>query len=177
MNYKIEAIDILLNEDCIIARYYPLIPYKKELLEDLKNRGISTRDACLNSFEQLHLVRIFNDQNLVVLFRRFLSMYEMNQLKQKELKKLDLPEDEKKVFEILYNLPGVKEVRARLYYLAGYRSFKDIANSSLEEILEKLEKTIKENNLDVILPLPKEVKTHIAVSKAFNTLVKDKKAK
>lgn len=33
MNYKIEAIDGLLQKDCVLAQMYPLIPYKQALLE------------------------------------------------------------------------------------------------------------------------------------------------
>ena len=52
-------------------------------------------------------------------------------------------------------------------YKAGLDSLEVIACSSLEEILEKTEKVIKEDNLNLKVPLVKEVKTHIAVAKAF----------
>lgn len=29
INYRTEGMDILLNEDCILARYHPLIPLKE----------------------------------------------------------------------------------------------------------------------------------------------------
>lgn len=45
----------------------------------------------------------------------------------------------------------------------------NIACSSLEEILEKTEKVIKEENLGLKVPLVKEMKTHIVVAKAFIT--------
>ena len=35
-DYKIEAIKVLLNEDCILSRYYPLISCKDILVENLK---------------------------------------------------------------------------------------------------------------------------------------------
>lgn len=35
-DYKVEAIDILLNEDCILQRYVPLVPYKHKIIKHLK---------------------------------------------------------------------------------------------------------------------------------------------
>lgn len=30
-DYQIEGIQILLNEDCIVQKFYPLIPYRNQL--------------------------------------------------------------------------------------------------------------------------------------------------
>lgn len=62
-------------------------------------------------------------------------------------------------------LPGVKETRANLYYLSRFQSLADISRSTAEEIIQKMVETIKKYNLDYSVALPKEVKTHIAVSK------------
>lgn len=34
LDYRIEGFSLLLNEDCILSRFYPLIPYKEQLLEN-----------------------------------------------------------------------------------------------------------------------------------------------
>lgn len=34
-DYKIEAIKVLLNEDCILTRFHSLIPYKDILVQNL----------------------------------------------------------------------------------------------------------------------------------------------
>lgn len=47
-DYKIRAIKVLLNEDCILARYYPLIPYKDLLVENLSKMGCYTKSDCVN---------------------------------------------------------------------------------------------------------------------------------
>ncbi len=63
----------------------------------------------------------------------------------------------------------MRTTRATLYFKAGFRTLKDIASASPEEMIEKTSKAIKEVNLSMVPPLMKEVKTHIAVSKAFTS--------
>jgi len=118
MNYKIEAINVLLNKECILERYYPLIPFKDEIVNLLK-----------------------------------------------EIDKLDLSEEERKSFQELYLLPGVKETRARLYYLSGLRTLNDIANKTTKEIIKLSLKAINKMNLISKAPLEKEVNTHITVAR------------
>lgn len=75
-------------------------------------------------------------------------------------------------FQELYQLPGVKYTRAMLYFKAGFRFLADIAISSPQEIIAKTEGIIRKENLSLKVPLLKEVKTHIAVARAFtDTLI------
>jgi len=163
MNYKIEGINVLLNKECILERYYPLIPFKDEIVNLLKKNGINTKEEALNCDAILN--NLFNDDKLTFLFKRFLNMYEINKSKLKEIDKLNLSEEERKSFQELYLLPGVKETRARLYYLSGLRTLNVIANKTTKEIIELTLKTINEMNLQYKAPLEKEVNTHIAVAK------------
>lgn len=64
-------------------------------------------------------------------------------------------------------LPGVKSTRAMLYYKAGLCSLETIARSSVQDIIAKTEHVIKTEYLDLKVPLMKEVRTHIAVARAF----------
>ena len=73
----------------------------------------------------------------------------------------------KESFVELYYLPGVKQVRANLYYLAGYKKLDDFINTNEDEVIKKTSETIKKYKLDCIVPLRKEIRTHIAVAKAF----------
>jgi len=100
------------------------------------------------------------------LFKRFLVMYD-NESKLKLLNKMTLDADRRRAYQELFLLPGVKETRAELYYLCGYTCMEAIAKSDLEEILNKMAQVIQENKLEAQLPLVKEVKTHIAVAKAY----------
>lgn len=166
-NYKIEAITILLKEDCTLTKFHPLIPYKDSLVRNLKKLGCITKSDCKKlSEEELQQVGL-PDTGLINLFRGFLTMYDINPSKLKEISKLDVLPQEADSFRKLYHLPGVKSTRAGLYYKAGFKSLEDIAGSSVVEILEKTAKVIKEENLNLKVPLVKEVKTHIAVARAF----------
>lgn len=71
----------------------------------------------------------------------------------------------------LYQLPGVKSTRATLYFKAGFRSLADIAVSTPQEIIAKTESVIRQENLGLKAPLLKEVKTHIAVARAFTDVL------
>ena len=162
MDYKIDAIKILLNEDCVLSRYFPLISYKVQIIEFAKKSNIKTK----NELSKMDTNIIFNDELLNNLFKRFLVMYD-NESKLKFIYKLNLDKDHLSAYKKLFLLPGVKETRAELYYLSGYKNLLSIANSTSDKILEDVQKVIIDNNLPVKLPLVKEIKTHIAVAKAF----------
>lgn len=167
-DYKIDALDILLNEDCLNERYYPLIEYKKSMVEGLKNLGCATKnDISGISDEALAGAVGMNDLATVGLFRKFLSIYDPKPQKFKEIMKLTSDPAEQAAFEELYHLPGVKYTRAFLYFQSGYRTIESFANTTAEEVFIKTAKTISEKKLACIVPLPKEVRTHIAVAKAF----------
>ena len=68
-------------------------------------------------------------------------------------------------------LPGVKSTRAMLYFKAGFHSLLDIALSSPQEIIAKTENVIRKENLSLKVPLLKEVKTHVAVARAFTDVL------
>ncbi len=166
-NYPVEALELLLDKNCLSERYYPLIPYKEELLAQARIRGCRTRndlaelsDAELEGFG-------FREEGLIRLLRRFLALYDPDPKKFREIGKPDIEPEKRQAFRELYYLPGVKHIRASLYYEAGFRSLEDIAAAQPEEILEKTAEAISANKLSCTVPLPKEARTHIAVARAF----------
>lgn len=166
-DYSIEALEILLNEDCLAERYYPLIQYKGTLIQGLRQLNCQTKkDAALLSDADYAGIGI-SDVEVISLLRKFYTIYDPNPQKFREIHKLSLNPDEQISYRELYFLPGVKRTRASLYYKAGYKTLADFINTSPDEIAEKTAKAIKEHNLPCIVPLPKEVRTHIAVAKAF----------
>lgn len=166
-DYKIEAIKVLLNEDCVLTRYYPLIPYKEMLVESLKKMGCDKKSDCMKLSDTSLLEAGLTDIEMVYLFKAFLGLYDIKLAKLKEIKAVCKEEEEIEAFRELYQLPGVKSTRASLYFKAGFRTLTDIAISTPQEIIAKTERVIREENLDLKVPLLKEVKTHIAVAKAF----------
>lgn len=170
-DYKINAIRILLNRDCTLQKYYPLIPQKESLIERLKNMGCKTKSDCMKLSDEKLLEAGLSDFEAVRLFRRFLVQYDIKPAKLREIASCAQSDREITAFKDLYQLPGVKSTRAMLYYKAGFRSLRDIARSSPQEIIEKTALAIRKEKLSCIVPLMKEVKTHIAVAKAFTDLI------
>ncbi len=65
----------------------------------------------------------------------------------------------------LARIPGVKQVRARLYHDAGLDTLKKIADWNPEEMREMLKEFIKKNNFDGIAPLPKEAAMTVTLAR------------
>lgn len=172
-NYKTEAIGYLLNEDCILKGFYPLIPYRNILVENLTQRGCRRKSDAVKCTDEELLQAGLPDAGMVGLFRRFLVMYEPKVQKMREIASVSETPEEAEVFKELYLLPGVKSTRARLYKWAGYRTLADIAAVSAEEMIEACEKVIERNNLGLKAPLMKEARTHIAVARAFTDTPED----
>ena len=166
-DYRIEAISVLLNDDCILQRYFPLIPYKDDMVKNLKKIGCCTKSDCMKLSDQELLDIGLADVETVKLFRNFLCLYDAKPTKFKEISTVCESAGEEKSFKELYHLPGVKSTRARLYYKAGFGSLDKIAGSSVQEIVEKIECVMKTEKLDLKVPLAKKIRTHIAVARAF----------
>lgn len=167
MDYRIEAFNVLLKEDCILQSCYPLIPFREELINKLKKSGIHTKKECMELSREQLLKMGLPDEKTADVFRRFLTMYDAKESKMKEIAKAAATEEEAVAFRQLYLLPGVKAMRARLYFDAGYKTLESIAAAVPEQILTDTAEVIGRKGLELKIPLPKEVRTHIAVAKAF----------
>lgn len=167
LNYKIEAIDVLLKEDCILQRYFPLIQYKEMLIENLMNNHYFSKAECMELPDEILIEMGLPNHELVKLFRNFMVMYDVKDSKFKDIKDIVTNEAEADSFRELYLLPGVKGVRAKLYYDANYKCLSTIASANTEQIIRDTSKVILQKGLKWKAPLPKEVRTHIAVAKAF----------
>ena len=167
MNYRIEALDELLNPDCALARYAPLFPRKRALIDALAAIGCRTKADCLALPDETLCAAGLPDAESAALFRRFLAQYDVKPAKLREIGTVCKTPEEARAFHELYQLPGVKATRASLYYQSGYRSLDDVAAASPKDIIARTEETIKRESLPFKPPLMKEVKTHIAVARAF----------
>ena len=166
-DYSIESLRILLNKDCLSERFFALTDLREELIAGLKGFGCVVKsDASRLSDAELAAV-LRHDEAAVRLFRRFLTIYDPSPQKFKEIPALSSDPSEQQSYRELYLLPGVRYTRAHLYYRSGYKTLQSIAETTVEEVLSKTAMTISDGNLTCIVPLPKEVRTHIAVAKAF----------
>lgn len=167
MDYRIEAFEILLNEDCLLQRYYPLIPYKAILMENLRSINCTSKSECIALPNETMLEIGLPNLELVNLFRRFLVMYDVQNSKFREINSITANEAETAALQELYLLPGVKSIRALLYYNSGYSSLRAIAAALPDQIIQDTVHLISRKGLNVKAPLPKEVRTQIAVARAL----------
>lgn len=65
----------------------------------------------------------------------------------------------------LMRLPGVKDIRASLYYDSGLRSLDDFRNSTSDKIYETITEYIAHSDCGKSVPQKKEIATQLAVSK------------
>lgn len=166
-DYRIDALNILLEKDCLPEKYHPLIQYKNGLISGLQALHCKTKnDAAALTDADLATIGL-KDPGCIALFRRFLTLYDPNPQKFREIKKVTTDPVLQQAYTELYYLPGVKQTRASLYYKAGYRSLRDFVNTTPEEVRVRTAHVISECGLSCIVPLPKEIRTHIAVAKAF----------
>jgi len=73
----------------------------------------------------------------------------------------------------LSRLPGVKGIRARLYYDAGVHSVEKLAGWEPDALRVMLEKWVARTGFDGIAPLPKEVSSTIANARKLPSLVQE----
>ena len=166
-NYPIAAMGLLLDRDCLPVRYHPLVQYRESLPQKLAQLGCEKKhDAELLPDEAL-LQAGLDDEAQLRLFRRFLTLYDPDPRKFREIEQSDLSPEEKAAYQELFCLPGVKRVRASLYLLCGYASLRAFAQADAAAVIRAAEQAIREKGLPYAVPLPKEVRTQIAVARAF----------
>lgn len=71
----------------------------------------------------------------------------------------------------LARIPGVKQIRARLYYNAGLDTLDKIAERDPEEMREMLKEFIERSNFDGIAPLPKEAVMTVTLARHLPKIV------
>lgn len=166
-NYQTSGILVLLNEDCILKSFCPLIPLKESIVQGLLMLGAQTKEMCLALSDE-DLVRAGVPVSLTGLFRRFLRLYDYKGKGAKDIPDAEnkTPEEIASLIELMH-LPGVKAVRADLYLKCGLTSLKDFASWEADKLLKHIEIVKKANALPHLLPFPKEIRTQIAVAKVF----------
>ncbi len=167
-NYAVQGMEILLCKDCILQRFYPLIPYKQQVIQGLLRMEKCTSGACLDMTDEEWIQAGLPDAQTAALMRAFLHLYDY---KGKGVR--DIPDAENKLeaecraWMELMHLPGVKAIRAELYYRCGYRSLAEFAAADAENMRTHMEEEIARHGWNFSVPLPKELRTQIAVAKVF----------
>ena len=70
-------------------------------------------------------------------------------------------------------IPGLKNIRARIYYDGGFSSIEKLSKSQPEEYRSVLKKYVEENNISCLPPLPKESESASKISKNLYCFIWD----
>lgn len=207
-NIKIAELMILLNEDTVLKRFYPLIPICDKLTNRLLALNITDKYMY---FERMENSTVELSKELCVeieflkLLEALLHMYDFKSRKLGEIEsanreliqalneekiktskdylflcmKHSIPTilnkyraEEKDIIKLfhlcdLMRLPGVKDVRADLYYSCNYKSLQDFSIQNYTKMQEQIARYIKDNKIQKSIPFAKELATQIAVSKVL----------
>lgn len=165
-DYKIDSLDLLLDPGRMPERYGALIQYKEKILAGLRRLGCRTKSDAERLPDEVY-AGIGMELATILLFRRFLKLYDPDPKKFSEIGKITDDDSEREALYELYHLPGVKKIRASLYYRSGYKTLADLAFAEVDDVIAKTSATIRQSGAPCAVPLPKEVRTQIAVARAF----------
>lgn len=167
MNYYVEGILLLLEEDRILKCYIPLIPCKHQLVRGLHALGCRTRDDCL-ALSDVDLYAAGLPDGMAGLFRRFLRLYDYKGKGVRDIPDASSrsPEEVASLLELM-NLPGVQATRAQLYYHCGFLTLADFAQAEVIPLQAHIASIIARDKLTFSVPQPKELRTQITVARVF----------
>lgn len=160
-NYYMNDMISSLKKDVVMERYYPLIDNKKELTTILNGAGVVRKNQI--SEVVIEDIKKTLGEDISRIFARFIHIYDFNKSKLNDIKDyVDMKEYDS--LAGLLRLPGVRLLRAKLYYNSGI-TLEVLVEKTTEEIRAMVHDYIKRNNREEIIPQPKEVNCHREVAK------------
>lgn len=160
-NYYMNDLISSLKKDVVMERYYPLINYKEELTTILNKASVVRKNQISESVIEDIEKKLGKD--ISNCFVRFIHIYDFNKSKLRDIKDYVGTKEYDSLADLL-RLPGVRVLRARLYYNSGI-TLKELAEKSTEDIRTMIRDYIQRENRDEIIPQPKEVNCHREVAK------------
>ena len=160
-NYYMDDLIASLEREVVVERYYPLIPHKEALTAVLHQHGAVRKDQLSDAV--IEDVRILLGEAVSNLFARFVHLYDFNPSKLREIRDYaGKPEYDQ--LAALLRLPGVRLLRAELYFHSGV-TLELLAEKSTEDIRALVRTYIQREARSETVPRPKEVNCHRAVAK------------
>lgn len=160
-NYLVSDLINSLRIDVVMERYYPLIDYKGVITNILNKAGVVRKNEISeNVIKEISMVL---GKDISSTFSRFIHIYDFNKSKLKDIKDYVGTKEYDSLAGLL-RLPGVRLLRAKLYYNSGV-TLNVLAEKSTEDIRNMVNDYIKRENRKEIPPQPKEVNCHREVAK------------
>ena len=160
-NYYMDDLIGSLERDIVMERYYPLIDHKEELTAILNKAGAVRKDRVSDAVTED--IRMKLGEAVSGLFSRFIHIYDFNRSKLREIKGY-VGTKEYEALAALLRLPGVRRLRAELYFNSGV-TLEVLAEKSTEDIRDMVRSYIQREDRPEIVPQPKEVNCHREVAK------------
>lgn len=160
-NFYMEDLLLSLREETTMERYCPLIPYRENLLCFLKAQGVIFRDDITDDI--MEKIGDSFGAEAARLFARFIHIYDFNKAKLREIRQYSGTEQYALLSQLL-RLPGVRILRAELYYNSGI-TLETLANESAAVIRDRIGQYIRREHRPETVPFAKEVNCHREVAK------------
>jgi len=160
-NYYMDDLINSLKEEIVMKRYYPLITHKGRLIEILNSIGVVRKEQVSDAV--LQNIRALLGDDVSRLFARFIHIYDFNPSKLREIKGY-AGTKEYDVLSDLMRLPGVRVLRAELYFNSGV-TLETLSEKSTTDIRDMVSEYIHRENRSEIIPQPKEVNCHREVAR------------
>lgn len=160
-NYYADDLIASLEKDVVMERYYPLIDHKEELTAIINKAGAVRKDDISDAVAEKIGAALGLD--ISRLFTRFIHIYDFNKSKLRDIKAY-VGTNEYDALAALLRLPGVRLLRAELYFNSGV-TLEVLAEKSTEDIRAMVCDYIRRENRSEIVPQPKEVNCHREVAK------------
>lgn len=171
-NFYIEDLILSVRKETTMERYLPLAEHREELLAVMRENGIVFRDDVTDAV--LQKVGVTCGETVARLFARFIHIYDFNRQKLRDIKAYEGTEAYEPLAGLL-RLPGVRLLRAELYYHSGV-TLQTFAEKTTEEIRDMVRVCIEREHRTEIVPLPKEVNCHREVAKMILHTEKSKRS-
>lgn len=160
-NFYVSDLIGSIREDTTMERYWRLIPIRDELICELDRLGVVFRDDVTDDVLSRLSDRFSEDT--VRLLARFLHIYDFSKAKLKEIRQVEDAEKYAALADLL-RLPGVRLLRAELYYNSGV-TLDVLAEKPTDAIQSMVREYVEREGRLESVPFPKEVNCHREVAK------------
>lgn len=162
-NYYMSDLLASVREDTTPERYRPLMEIRGELASFLLEKGVVRRPQVTNKI----LEEVSERFGIAAskLLAGLMHVYDFNPAKLKDIRAYEGTEQYEPLRDLL-RLPGVRLLRAELYYHSGV-SLQTLASSSTEDIRKTVAAYVAREGRSETVPLPKEVNCHREAAKLF----------
>ncbi len=160
-NFYIEDLILSIRKETTMERYLPLAAHRDELLSLMREKKIVLRDDVTD--EAMKRIGETCGEETARLFARFLHLYDFKTEKLREIRQYEGTARYDALADLL-RLPGVRSLRAELYFHSGV-TLRTLAEKPTAEIQTMVREYIAREHRTEIVPLTKEVNCHKEVAK------------